>query len=91
MDSRVAAALGAALALALLPAFAAAGVSEFTPSIVMTNFGEMGQPCLTIVDNAAKLNANQIKFVPTVHYWGTAESIDKFCYRCAGVVMVWVW
>lgn len=80
------AALAAALALALalcLPAapLADAAAAEFTPSVVMTNFGEMGAPCIKMVDNASKLNANGVKFVPTVHYWGTAEKIDRFCYR----------
>jgi hypothetical protein len=27
-------------------------VAEFTPSVVMTNMGEMGAPCFTMVDNA---------------------------------------
>ncbi|KAI8466695.1 MAG: hypothetical protein J3K34DRAFT_432891 [Monoraphidium minutum] len=71
--------VAAALALAAAPAGAA--VAEFTPSIVMTNFGEMGAPCLQMVDNAAKLNANQIKFVPTVHYYGSESRIDSYCYR----------
>jgi hypothetical protein len=81
-----AAAAAAALLLLLLAAAspAAARVSEFTPSIVMTNMGEMGQPCLQMVDNAARLNANSVKFVPTVHYWGNAEHIGKYCYRCGG-------
>ncbi len=76
-----AAALAALLALVALAPRAAAAVSEFTPSVVMTNFGEMGQPCIQMVDNALKLKANSVKFVPTVHYWGNAERIDKFCYR----------
>jgi hypothetical protein len=76
-----AAAAAAALLLLSLAAPAAAKPSEFTPSVVMTNFGEMGAPCFQMVDNAARLNANSIKFVPTVHYWGNAEHIGRFCYR----------
>ncbi|GBG00356.1 hypothetical protein Rsub_13088 [Raphidocelis subcapitata] len=82
MRPLLAAALAAAAALLLAaPAPAAAAVAEFVPSVVMTNFGEMGGPCFSMVDKAASLNANSIKFVPTVHYWGSADRIDKYCYR----------
>jgi hypothetical protein len=81
MRPLLAAALAAVALLLAAPAPVAAGVAEFVPSVVMTNFGEMGGPCFAMVDKAAGLNANSIKFVPTVHYWGSAERIDKYCYR----------
>ncbi|KAI8466523.1 MAG: hypothetical protein J3K34DRAFT_433415 [Monoraphidium minutum] len=82
MASMRALAACAAIALVALAASpAAAAVSEFVPSVVLTNMGDMGQPCIQMVDNAAKLKSNSIKFVPTVHYWGSAEQIGRYCIR----------
>ena len=83
-------ALQLAVALALLGAAAAApalgrNAAEFSPSIVLTNMGEMGQPCHQMVQRAIATNAKSIKFVPTVHYYGSETHIDKFCLRCASV------
>lgn len=61
-------------------AFSSKG-AEYSPSVVVTNLDEMGGPCLTMVQNALQYNAKSIKFVPTVHYWGSEKHIDSFCYR----------
>jgi hypothetical protein len=79
-------ALHLAVALALLGAAAAAPAlgrtgAEFSPSIVLTNMGEMGQPCHQMVQRAIATNARSIKFVPTVHYYGSETHIDRFCLR----------
>jgi len=79
-------ALQLAVALALLGAAAAApalgrNAAEFSPSIVLTNMGEMGQPCHQMVQRAIATNAKSIKFVPTVHYYGSETHIDRFCLR----------
>ena len=70
-------------ALLAAPARVAAGVrgSEFSPTVVMTNLGEMGDKCLGMVDRALGFNAKSIKFVPTVHYYGGEDHITSFCIR----------
>lgn len=61
--------------------------AEFSPSVVLTNLGEMGAPCHQMVQNAINTGAKSIKFVPTVHYWGSEKHIDKFCIRWGGCVL----
>jgi hypothetical protein len=72
------------LCLAALLAHAAAKQGgEFSPSVVLTSLDEMANNCDQMVNNALQLNAKSIKFVPTVHYYGSESSLNSYCYRCA--------
>jgi hypothetical protein len=68
---------------ALLSTSAAKQGGEFSPSIVLTSLDEMANNCDQMVNNALQLNAKSIKFVPTVHYYGSESSLNSYCYRCA--------
>lgn len=72
----------ACAALALLAATAHAGGAEFTPSVVLTTVKEMENNCEQMVDNALTLNSKEIKFVPTVHFYGSETNINSYCFRC---------
>jgi len=74
-----AAAAPAALLLCLCllhvpPALAGGGPgkrgTEFTPSVVLTKQDEYGAACRSAVDRAFGLGAANVKFVPTVFYYG---------------------
>lgn len=67
-------------AFALLAATADAG-AEFTPSVVLTTVKEMENNCEQMVDNALTLNSKEIKFVPTVHFFGSETNINSYCFR----------
>eukprot|EP00878_Enallax_costatus_P001421 GHUV01001571.1.p1 GENE.GHUV01001571.1~~GHUV01001571.1.p1 ORF type:complete len:424 (+),score=133.23 GHUV01001571.1:197-1468(+) len=69
------------LGLAALLVAAAAKGGEFSPSVVLTTVDEMQNYCDQMVDNALKLNSRNIKFVPTVHYYGSETHLNSFCYR----------
>eukprot|EP00878_Enallax_costatus_P041265 GHUV01047892.1.p1 GENE.GHUV01047892.1~~GHUV01047892.1.p1 ORF type:complete len:116 (-),score=21.91 GHUV01047892.1:80-427(-) len=71
------------LGLAALLVAAAAKGGEFSPSVVLTTVDEMQNYCDQMVDNALKLNSRNIKFVPTVHYYGSETHLNSFCYRSA--------
>lgn len=66
------------LVAALLAATAAA---EFTPSVVLTTVKEMENNCEQMVDNALTLGSKEIKFVPTVHFYGSETNINSYCFR----------
>lgn len=66
------------LVAALLAATAAA---EFTPSVVLTTVKEMENNCEQMVDNALALGSKEIKFVPTVHFYGSETNINSYCFR----------
>jgi hypothetical protein len=68
------------MAMVLAPARAKGG--EFSPSVVLTSFEEMQNNCESMVRNALSLNAKSIKFVPTVHYYGSESSLNSYCFRC---------
>lgn len=70
------------LCLAALLTSAAAKGGEFSPSVVLTTVEEMQNNCEQMVANALKLNSRSIKFVPTVHYYGSETSLNSYCYRC---------
>lgn len=70
-----------AVSLAALLVTAAAKGGEFSPSVVLTTVDEMQNNCEQMVDNALKLNSKSIKFVPTVHYYGSETSLNSYCYR----------
>jgi hypothetical protein len=59
--------------LLLAPARVSAGGAEFSPSVVLTTVREMENNCEAMVDNALALNAQSIKFVPTVHFQGSVR------------------
>lgn len=61
--------------------FAAAKAGEFSPSVVLTTVREMENNCEAMVNAALATNAKSIKFVPTVHFYGSETSIDSYCYR----------
>lgn len=65
---------------ALAPTADAAG-AEFTPSVVLTTVKEMENNCEQMVDNALALNSKSIKFVPTVHFYGSETNINSYCFR----------
>lgn len=71
--------LAACAAFALLAATASA---EFIPSIVLTTVKEMENNCEHMVDNALALGSKEIKFVPTVHFYGSETNINSYCFRC---------
>lgn len=68
-------------ACALLAASVNAAGAEFTPSIVLTTVKEMESNCEQMVDNALTLNSKSIKFVPTVHFYGSETNINNYCFR----------
>jgi hypothetical protein len=76
--------LGVCAAFALLAATADAGGAEFTPSVVLTTVKEMENNCDSMVDNALTLNSKEIKFVPTVHFFGSETNINSYCFRYYG-------
>ncbi|KAF8071022.1 hypothetical protein HT031_001104 [Scenedesmus sp. PABB004] len=41
----------------------------------------MANNCESMVSNALTLNSKSIKFVPTVHYYGSESSLNSFCFR----------
>lgn len=67
--------------LAALLATAAAKEGEFFPSVVITTVDELQNNCQQMVNNALKLNSRSIKFVPTVHYYGSETNLNSYCYR----------
>uniref|UniRef100_A0A383VIG4 Glycoside hydrolase family 5 domain-containing protein n=1 Tax=Tetradesmus obliquus TaxID=3088 RepID=A0A383VIG4_TETOB len=69
------------LTAALLASAAAKQGGEFSPSVVLTSLDEMANNCDQMVNNALQLNAKSIKFVPTVHYYGSESSLNSYCYR----------
>jgi len=68
-------------AFALLAATSEAAGAEFTPSVVLTTVKEMENNCEQMVNNALTLNSKSIKFVPTVHFYGSETNINSYCYR----------
>jgi hypothetical protein len=66
--------------LVLLAGHVAAG-AEFSPSVVLTTVREMESNCEAMVANALAFGSKSIKFVPTVHFYGSAQQISSYCYR----------
>lgn len=73
--------VAACAALAALAPTADAAGAEFTPSVVLTTVKEMENNCEQMVDNALTLNSKSIKFVPTVHFYGSETNINSYCFR----------
>jgi hypothetical protein len=73
--------VAACAAIALLAATADAAGAEFTPSVVLTTVKEMENDCEQMVDNALAMNSKEIKFVPTVHFYGSETNINSYCFR----------
>lgn len=67
--------------MALLVTAAAKKGGEFSPSVVLTSLDEMRDNCEQMVDKALMLNSKSIKFVPTVHYYGSESALNSFCIR----------
>lgn len=76
-------------ACALLAGVAEAKGAEFTPSVVLTTMKEMENSCEQMVDNALTLNSKSIKFVPTVHFYGSETNINSYCYRYRVIQNLW--